>query len=102
MNPTALNELFPDWQERNAPPLNTPVTEDEVYLFTSETRAIKMPNFVVPKTMHNQGNYIASLGNFCRWLAVQAEDMGVEIFPGFSASEIIYDADGCVKGGYNW
>lgn len=97
IEPTALNELFPDWQERNAP-LNTPVTEDEVYLFTSETRAIKMPNFVVPKTMHNQGNYIASLGNFCRWLAVQAEDMGVEIFPGFSASEIIYDADGCVKG----
>ena len=63
--------------------LNTTVKEDKIYLMRSAENAIKVPNFAVPKTMHNEGNYIISLGNFCRWLGEQAEEMGVEIFPGF-------------------
>jgi electron-transferring-flavoprotein dehydrogenase len=97
LEPRALEELFPDWQERSAP-LNTPVTKDEIYLFQDENRARKLPNGLVPKTMHNEGNYIISLGNLCRWLAEQAEAMGVEIFPGFAAAEILYHEDGSVKG----
>ncbi len=97
IEPRALEELFPDWKERGAP-LNTPVTEDQLFLLTSETKGQKLPNMVVPKTMHNHGNYIASLGNVCRWLADQAEQLGVEIFPGFPASEILYHEDGSVRG----
>ncbi|MEP3348860.1 MAG: electron transfer flavoprotein-ubiquinone oxidoreductase [Marinomonas sp.] len=97
LEPRALNELFPDWQERGAP-LNTPVTGDEIYLFQSAEKAKKIPNSFVPKTMHNHGNYVISLGNLCRWLAEQAEAMGVEIFPGFAAAEILYNDDGSVKG----
>ena len=93
----ALDELFPDWKEMGAP-LNTPVTEDQIFLLKSEAKAQQIPNVLVPKTMHNHGNYIASLGNLCRWLAEQAEQLGVEIFPGFAASEILYDTDGAVKG----
>jgi electron-transferring-flavoprotein dehydrogenase len=93
----ALDELFPDWKEKGAP-LNTPVTGDDIYLFNSEENAIKLPNFSVPKTMHNDGNYIASMGNMCRWLAEQAEELGVEIFPGFPAQEVIYNDDGSVAG----
>ncbi|MFT5759986.1 MAG: electron-transferring-flavoprotein dehydrogenase [Alteromonadaceae bacterium] len=95
--PRALNELFPDWQEKGAP-LNTAVTSDDIYLFHSDSNAIKLPNFSVPKTMHNDGNYIVSIGNVCRWLAEQAEALGVEIFPGFPAQEIIYNEDGSVGG----
>ncbi|MCW8885931.1 MAG: electron transfer flavoprotein-ubiquinone oxidoreductase [Motiliproteus sp.] len=95
--PRALQELFPEWQTMGAP-LNTPVSEDEIYLFRSEEKATKMPNAFVPHTMHNEGNYIVSLGNVCRWLAEQAESMGVEIFPGFAAAEILYNEDGSVKG----
>lgn len=97
LEPRALIELFPDWQERGAP-LNTPVTGDEIYLFQDSERARKLPNGFVPKTMHNDGNYIISLGNLCRWLAEQAEAIGVEIFPGFAATEILYHDDGSVKG----
>lgn len=97
LEPTAMNELFPDWKEKGAP-LNTPVKSDDVYYLTSEGKGIKTPNFIVPKPMHNEGNYIVSMGNVCRWLAEQAEAMGVEVFPGFSASEIIYNDDGSVKG----
>jgi len=97
METRALDELFPDWRERGAP-LNTAVTADEVFLLRNETSAIKLPNFVVPKTMHNDGNYIVSLGNVCRWLAEQAEQLGVEIFPGFAASEVLFNEDGSVKG----
>lgn len=97
LEPRALIELFPDWQERSAP-LNTPVTNDEIYLFQDAEHARKLPNSLVPKTMHNDGNYIISLGNLCRWLAEQAEAMGVEIFPGFTAAEILYNDDGSVKG----
>ncbi|MBV1790701.1 NAD(P)/FAD-dependent oxidoreductase, partial [Marinobacterium sp. D7] len=101
----ALDELFPDWQ--NAPaesraPLNTPVTADELYLLKSETAAKKLPNALLPKTMHNTGhglnNYVVSLGNLCRWLAEQAESLGVEVFPGFAAAEVLYNDDGSVKG----
>lgn len=93
----ALNELFPDWKEKGAP-LNTPVISDDIYLLNSENSGLKLPNFSVPKTMHNEGNYIVSLGNVCRWLAEQAEQMGVEIFPGFAAQQVIYNDDGSVGG----
>ncbi|MFK0571096.1 electron transfer flavoprotein-ubiquinone oxidoreductase [Endozoicomonas sp.] len=95
--PTALNELFPDWKERGAP-LNTPVSSDEIYVLRSEEKSIKVPNLFAPKTMHNDGNYIISLGNFTRWLAEQAEGLGVEIFPGFAAQEVLFNDDGSVKG----
>jgi len=95
--PTALNELIPDWQEKNAP-LLTKVSEDNIYLFRGQDKSIKIPNLFAPKTMHNHGNYIVSLGNVCRWLAEQAESLGVEIFPGFAASEVLYNDDGSVKG----
>lgn len=96
LEPRALDELFPDWKERGAP-LNVPVTRDEVYFFLSETKAIKAPGLFIPKPMHNEGNYIISLGNLCRWLAEQAEAMGVEIYPGFAAQTPIIE-DGVVKG----
>lgn len=95
--PRALQELFPDWKERGAP-LNTPVTEDHIYLLKGEQKSHRMPNMMTPKTMHNEGNYIVSMGNVCRWLAEQAEQLGVEIFPGFAASEVLYGEDGSVAG----
>ncbi|TMM46827.1 electron transfer flavoprotein-ubiquinone oxidoreductase [Colwellia ponticola] len=95
--PRSLNELFPDWQARNAP-LNTQVTGDDIYLLNNEDSGVKLPHFAVPKTMHNDGNYIVSMGNVCRWLAEQAEQLGVEIFPGFPAQSIIYNDDGSVGG----
>ncbi len=95
--PTALNELIPDWQDKDAP-LNTKVTGDQIHLFRSQEKGIKIPNFFAPKTMHNNGNYIISLGNLCRWLAEQAEGLGVEIFPGFAAAEVLYNENGSVKG----
>lgn len=94
---TALDELIPDWKDKGAP-LNTKVTADSIYLMKSEDKATKVPNVFVPKTMHNDGNYIISLGNLCRWLAEQAEALGVEIFPGFAASEVLYNDEGSVKG----
>ncbi|MFO6086269.1 NAD(P)/FAD-dependent oxidoreductase, partial [Pseudomonas aeruginosa] len=95
--PRALNELFPDWKELGAP-LNTPVTGDDIYVLKSAESATKVPNFFVPKTMHNEGNYIISLGNLCRWLAQQAEGLGVEIYPGFAAQEALIDENGVVRG----
>ena len=95
--PTAMNELFPDWKEKGAP-LNTAVTGDDIYYFNSEDKGTKLPNFAVPKTMHNDGNYIVSMGNVCRWLAEQAEQLGVEIFPGFPAHSVIYNEDNSVAG----
>jgi electron-transferring-flavoprotein dehydrogenase len=95
--PTAMNELFPDWKEKGAP-LNTPVSDDHVYFLLNEQTGIRVPNLFAPKTMHNHGNYIASLGNICRWLAEQAEALGAEIFPGFAASEVLFHEDGRVKG----
>ncbi|MGL4473077.1 MAG: NAD(P)/FAD-dependent oxidoreductase, partial [Shewanella sp.] len=95
--PKVLKELFPDWQNRQAP-LNTKVNVDEIYYLTSAQTAKSVPHSVTPKTMHNQGNYIISVGNLSRWLAEQAESLGVEIFPGFAASELLYYQDGSVKG----
>jgi electron-transferring-flavoprotein dehydrogenase len=92
----ALLELFPNYKEMGAP-LNTDVLRDEVYILTSDTGGIKTPNWAVPKLMHNDGNYVVSLGNVVRWLGEQAEALGVEIYPGFAASEYIVE-DGIVKG----
>ena len=97
LEPKALNELFPDWQAMGAP-LTAAVVKDEMHILTSSTGSITMPNFAIPKPMHNEGNYIVSLGNVCRWMAEQAEQLGAEIFPGFAASEVLYHEDGSVKG----
>ena len=97
LEPRALEELFPDWRDRGAP-LSTLVTRDEVLFYTSAEKAIKMPHWMVPSPMHNDGNYIISLGNLCRWLAEQAEALGVDIFPGFAAAEVLYREDGSVAG----
>ena len=96
MDPKALTELIPDWKEKGAP-LNTPVTEDRV-LFLTETGSFKTPNMLLPKCFENHGNYVISLGNVVRWLGQQAEALGVEIFPGFAAAEVLYNDDGAVKG----
>ena len=96
MDPKALTELLPDWKAQGAP-LNQPVTADEV-LFLSETGATKTPGFLVPDCFHNEGNYVISLGNVTRWLAQQAENLGVEIFPGFAAAEVLYNDNGSLKG----
>ncbi|MEE6248735.1 MAG: NAD(P)/FAD-dependent oxidoreductase, partial [Pseudomonadota bacterium] len=85
--PTALNELFPNWKELGAP-LDNPVTEDDVYYMVNDTNRIKFPSFAVPADLHNAGNYAISLGNLCRWLGEQAEALGVNIFPGFAAAEV--------------
>ncbi|MEE8270621.1 MAG: electron transfer flavoprotein-ubiquinone oxidoreductase [Alphaproteobacteria bacterium] len=94
--PRALNELIPDWEEKKAP-IVTPVTEDRFLVF-SRKRAWKVPDFLLPKELHNDGNYIISLGNLCRWLGQQAETLGVDIFPGFAAAEVLYNLNGTVKG----
>ena len=93
MEPRALNELFPDWEERGAP-LLTPVRQDR-FLYLTEKRAFRLPT---PPQMANHGNYIISLGNVCRWLASEAEALGVAIFPGFAAAEVLFHDDGSVKG----
>jgi len=95
--PTAINELFPDWKERGAP-LNTPVSGDEILMFRNAEKAITMPHWMHPKPMRNHGNYIVSLGEVVKWLGEQAEALGVEIFPGFPASEVLFHDDGSVKG----
>jgi electron-transferring-flavoprotein dehydrogenase len=92
MDPRALTELFPDWKERGAP-LNQPVTGDEVY-FLSQTSATQMPQWLIPGCLHNVGNYVISLGAVTQWLGQQAEALGVEIFPGFAAAEVLYAEDG--------
>jgi len=93
LEPRSLNELISDWQERGAP-LDTPVTADK-FMFLTETGSFRMPT---PPSMKNHGNYIISLGNFCRWLGEQAEALGVEVYPGFPAAEVLYDDQGRVKG----
>ena len=92
IDPRALAELFPDWQERGAP-LNQPVTEDR-FLFLSQADSTKVPDWLLPSCFRNHGYYIASLGNLCRWLGTQAEALGVEIYPGFAAAEVLFDDDG--------
>jgi electron-transferring-flavoprotein dehydrogenase len=97
VDPKALNELFPEWKEQGAP-LVTEAKTDEIILLKSDTKSVTIPNFAAPKTMHNHGCYIASVGNLARWLAERAEELGVEVFPGFPAAEVLYNEDGGVKG----
>ncbi len=96
MDPRALEELFPDWKARGAP-LNTPVSEDR-FLFLTRSGSFKVPDFLLPECFRNHGNYVVSLCNVCRWLGKQAESLGVEIYPGFAAAEVLYDEKGAVKG----
>ncbi len=96
MDPRALNELLPNWQQDGAP-LNAAVSEDRFYIL-SETGAMKVPNSLLPKCFHNEGNYVISLGNVCRWLGEQAEALGVEIYPGFAGAEVLFAENGAVKG----
>ena len=96
IDPKALTELLPDWKAMGAP-LETPVTKDK-FLILGPAGEIGLPMFALPPFMHNHGNYIASLGNVCRWLAEQAEGLGVEIYPGMAASDLVFNADGSVKG----
>jgi electron-transferring-flavoprotein dehydrogenase len=96
MDPRAMHELFPDWQARGAP-LSQPVSGDEV-LFLSATDARRTPHWLIPECLHNDGNYVISLGAVTKWLGEQAEALGVEIFPGFTAGEVLYDDDGSVRG----
>jgi electron-transferring-flavoprotein dehydrogenase len=96
IDPIALNELIPDWKEKGAP-IETQVGDDQ-FLWLTKTGSFRFPNFSMPPLMHNHGNYIVSLGEVCRWLATQAEALGVEIYPGFAAAEVLYNEDGAVKG----
>ena len=95
--PTGLNELIPDWKDRGAP-VKTECDGDRVHYLTSATGAMPVPGLFLPRPMHNHGNYIISLGALSQWLAEQAEGLGANIFPGFAASEVLYDADGRVTG----
>ena len=96
IDPIGLNELIPDWKEKGAP-IETQVGDDQ-FLWLTKTGSFRFPNFSLPPLMHNHGNYIVSLGEVCRWLATQAEALGVEIYPGFAAAEVLYNEDGAVKG----
>jgi electron-transferring-flavoprotein dehydrogenase len=96
LDPKALDELIPDWKDKGSP-LTVPVTENHHWVLTKKGKW-RLPEMLMPPFMHNTGTYTLSLGNFCRWLAGQAEGLGVEIFPGFAAAEILYHDDGCVKG----
>jgi electron-transferring-flavoprotein dehydrogenase len=96
LDPSGLDRLIPDWKEKGAP-LNVPVKEDNFYML-GEAGQIRIPNFVLPPLMNNHGNYIVSMGNVCRWMAEQAEALGVEIFPGMACSELVYNDDGSLKG----
>ncbi len=95
--PTALDELFPNWKEMGAP-VETAVTGDDVYFLTSDQKGTRVPGFFVPRPMHNEGNYIISLGRLCQWLGEQAEALGVNVFPGFAASEVLFDEQDRVRG----
>ena len=95
--PTALDELFPDWRDKGAP-VTTEVSGDRVHYLTSATGALPIPGLLLPRPMHNKGNFIISLGQLCQWLATQAEELGVNLFPGFAAAEVLYDGDGAVRG----
>ena len=94
---TALDELFPDWRDMGAP-VNVPVSDEEVHLLTSATGSISLPTSLLPAQLHNTGNHVISLGNLCRWLGEQADNLGVQIFPGFAAAEVLYGDQGAVKG----
>ena len=97
IDPKGLDELIPDWREQGCPMAETPVTENLHWVLT-EKRKFAIPHFITPPFLHNKGTYTGSLGNLCRWLGQQAENLGVEIFPGFAAAEVLYNDDGSVKG----
>ena len=97
VEPRALDELFADWQKMGAP-LNNPVKEDDVYYLIDEKQGMRLPGWLVPRALHNPGNHATSLANLCRWLGQQAEELGVNIFPGFAASEVLYNEDGSIRG----
>jgi electron-transferring-flavoprotein dehydrogenase len=97
VDPKALDELFPEWRDMGCPMAEVPVTDNQ-HWFLSKGGKVSMPHIMTPGWMHNKGTYTGSLGNLCRWLAEQAEGLGVEIFPGFAAAEILYNEDGSVKG----
>ncbi len=97
LEPRAMNELFPDWKALGAP-LETEVIGDKFFFYFGKNSAVKLPNWMIPKPTHNDGNYIVSMGNVCRWMAEQAEGLGVEVYPGFAAAEVLYREDGSVKG----
>lgn len=97
IEPRALDELIPDWKEKDAP-LRVQTKGDRIYMFKNATKAVELPEKIVPKLMHNHGNYIVSLGNVVRWLAAQAEELEVMMFPGFAAADILYNPDGSVRG----
>lgn len=94
--PRALDELIPDWKEKGAP-LDTPVTED-AFLLLSKDKSLRLPAALLPPQQHNDGNYVISLSQLVRWLAEQAEELGVEIYPGFAAADVLYDEQGAVAG----
>ena len=97
IDPIGLNKLIPDWKNDSSCPVKTPVKEDH-FLLLGPAGVVRLPNFAMPRLMNNHGNYIISLGDLCRWLAGQAEALGVEIYPGFAASEVLYDDKGAVIG----
>ena len=97
VDPKAIDELIPDWREQNCPLSETPVTENHHWVLSKKGK-FSIPHLFTPRWMHNKGTYTVSLGNLCRWLGERAEEMGVEIFPGFPAAEILYNDDGSVKG----
>jgi electron-transferring-flavoprotein dehydrogenase len=97
IDPKGLDELIPDWRDQDCPLARTPVTENHHWVLTAKGKSA-FPEFVTPPYLHNKGTYTGSLGNLCRWLAGKAEELGVEIFPGFAAAEILYNADGSVQG----
>ena len=97
IDPKALDELLPDWRNMGCPLADTPVNDNQHWVLT-KNKKFGVPHFITPGFMHNKGTYTGSLGNLCRWLAEQAEGLGVEIFPGFAAAEILYNEDGSVKG----
>ena len=96
IDPIALNELIPDWKEKGAP-VKTPVTEDRFY-YLGPSGALRIPNILMPPLMGNHGNYIVSLGDLVRWLGEQATELGVDIYPEFAASEVLFDENGAVVG----
>ncbi|MBA3527205.1 MAG: NAD(P)/FAD-dependent oxidoreductase, partial [Sphingomonas sp.] len=96
IDPRALDELIPDWKDKGSP-LTVPVTENHHWVLTAKRKHV-LPEFLLPRFMHNKRNYTLSLGNFCRWLAALAEELGVEIFPGFPAAQVLFNDDGSVKG----
>src|SRR5262245_48182958 len=96
IDPIGLDKLLPDWRNEDAP-IKTKVSDDRFY-WLSQSRAVRLPNFMLPPLMSNHGNYVVSLGHVCRWLAAKAEAAGVEIYPGFAATEVLFDDNGAVAG----